>query len=278
MWNPCDIAFLPDEMAVVAEYDNVTDRNNKLQIFDRAGKSLQIIAQGVIQPLGVALTLNGHLAVTDCKGKRVKLLTVGGQSVLDIGKGQFGWPYGIAVNSRGQIIVTDAFNDTVSIYTIDGRRIKTFGSSGSQSSQFLNPYHVTIDSRDNIIVSDCGNNCVKIFDASSCKFIYKVDDSMRRTPSQDLILSTSKISKPKGRTLKAPRGVTVDLSGNILVADDCGRICMFDSEGVYVRNLLTEDDFVKYPEAVHCSRRGFLAVTEWSANNMCAVKMFNMYE
>jgi len=44
MWNPCDVTFLTDEMAVVAEYDTVTDKNNRLQIFDSAGKTVQVRA------------------------------------------------------------------------------------------------------------------------------------------------------------------------------------------------------------------------------------------
>jgi len=84
----------------------------------------------------------------------------------------------------------------------------------------------------------------------------------------------------RGGRLRGPRGLTVDLRGNILVADDCSRVCMFNSSGRYVRNLLTDEDAVKYPEAVHCSRSGsgLLAITEWNPNNMYAVKVFTLYE
>jgi len=83
-----------------------------------------------------------------------------------------------------------------------------------------------------------------------------------------------------GGRLRGPRGLTVDLRGNVLVADDCSRVCMFNSAGRYVRNLLTDEDSVKYPEAVHCSRSGtgLLAITEWNPNNMYAVKVFTLYE
>ena len=83
-----------------------------------------------------------------------------------------------------------------------------------------------------------------------------------------------------GAHLRGPRGLTVDLRGNILVADDCSRVCMFNSAGRYVRNLLTDEDSVKYPEAVQCSRSGtgLLAITEWNPNSMYAVKVFTLYE
>jgi len=286
MCNPCDVTFLLDEsQLIVAEYDSVNDRNNKLQLFDIAtGRQVSNLAQGQIQPLGVAMTRDGqHVAVTDCRGKRVRLLAVAsGQTVADIGKGQFGWPYGIAVNSRGQIIVTDAFNDTVSIYAPDGKRLRAFGSSGSGSSQFRNPYHVAVDSRDNILVSDSGNDCIKAFDISG-RFLYCASEAVRRASSDVISLQAASDRKQqsiaKRRKLKAPRGISVDpLHGHVIVADDRSRVCMFDAGGRYVRNLLTDEDSVKYPEAVHCSQSGLLAVTEWNPNNMFAVKLFNLYE
>jgi len=38
-----------------------------------AGKRVGVLAQGQIQPLGVAMTREGHIAVTDCQGKRVRV-------------------------------------------------------------------------------------------------------------------------------------------------------------------------------------------------------------
>jgi len=38
-----------------------------------AGKRVSVLAQGQLQPLGVAMTREGHIAVTDCQGKRVKV-------------------------------------------------------------------------------------------------------------------------------------------------------------------------------------------------------------
>ena len=34
---------------------------------------MNVLAQGQIQPLGVAVTRDGHIAVTDCQGKRVRV-------------------------------------------------------------------------------------------------------------------------------------------------------------------------------------------------------------
>ena len=272
LYNPCDVDFLPDGSLIVAEYDMINDKNNRLRIFDQNGRTREVLAQGKIRPLGLAITLDGNIVITDCKDKRLKLYTPSGQFITDIGKGQFGWPYGVAVNGKGQIIVTDAFNDSVSIYQMDGKKVRQFGSSGSGAVQFKNPYHVAIDAKDNILVSDSGNNCIKVFDPSG-RFIFQTS-AVRKKPSFDY----GEIRKSRRKKLKGPRGLCVDHKGNILVADDYSRVCMFDDSGNFLRNLLTEDDTVKYPEALGCSRFGQIAVTEWNPNNMLSVKLFNMYE
>ena len=268
--NPCDLTFLPDGNLVVAEYDvNMNSKNNRLLFLDNTGKSAGVIAQGQIRPLGVTITRKGNIAVTDCKDKRIKIFTLTGQLMTEIGKSQFGWPYGIAVASKGQIVVSDAFNDTVIIFSEDGKKLKSFGTSGCGQSQFKNPYHIALDSQDNILVSDSGNDCVKVFDISG-KYLYRTADRRRSSHSGQAPLRRKRI-------LKGPRGISIDVKGNILVADDRSRVCLFDQQGHFHRNLLTEEDSVKYPEALASNAKGQLAVTEWNPNNMYAIKVFDMY-
>ncbi len=272
LWNPCDIAFMADHKVVVAEYDIMNDRNNRLRIFDNLGKTAGTIGQGEIRPLGVVVNRDGNIAVTDCKGKRVKIFTPSGQLMNEWGKGQFGWPYGIVINSKGQYIVSDAFNDVISIHQPDGKRVRQFGTSGMNSSQFRNPYHIAVDANDNILVSDCGNHCFKVFDING-RYMFKSSE-IRKQAEHSFIFE----SKRKRRKLRAPRGIAVDLRGNILIADDNCRVCMFDSQGKYVRNILTDEDSVKFAEALSTNDNGTLAVSEWNPNNMFAVKLFSLYE
>lgn len=144
---------------------------------------------------------------------------------------------------------------------------------------------MTVDSHDNILVSDSGNDCIKAFDSNGSRFLFRCDVTTAGAPSLTSLISTEQKTRTRhrhraGGRLKGPRGVCVDMRGNILVADDCCRVCMFDSTGRYVRNLLTDEDLVKYPEAVHCSRSGsgLMALTEWNPNSMFAVKVFTLYE
>ena len=278
LWNRCGIAFLPDGNTVVAEYDMNNVKNNRLHIYDQKGVTVRVICEEQMRPLGVAVTPEGHIAVTDCKSKRVKVVTQTGAPVAEWGKGIFGWPHGIAINSKGQFIVSDAFNDFVSIHHSDGKRIKQIGSSGSDKYGFRNPFHIAVDHDDNIIVSDCGNNCIKVFNKHG-EFLFS-NRGVSQTSLDGFDMSG------KNRRLKGPRGVAVDPKGNILVADDSSRVCMFDSRGRYIRNVLTEEEHVKLSDEEHVkfvegmamNRYGVLALTECNPTQMFAVKVFNIYE
>lgn len=262
LFNPCDVTWYENRLIIV-DYD--TASNSKLRVFDVAArKELGILGTSDVKPLGVCVTRDGNIAVTDSKEKKVKILSSEGLLIDSWGKGHFGWPYGITVDSRGHFIVSDAFSDTVGIYSSDGK-LKV--SVGNKNITLRNPYHVTVDKNDNVVVCDSGNNCVKVFDISSGRLMA----SMRRT-----ISSTG--GPRKSTKLRSPKGVCTDhRAGHILVADEFSRVCMFDTQFEYVRNLLTEQDHIKFPEALDINKYGQLAVTEWSPSNMCALTVFSIY-
>ena len=132
-----------------------------------------------------------------------------------------------------------------------------------------------------------------MFDSSG-RLLFISSEAINRRPSladtarRSSIIDTAAIAGALGgasgagrrqrTTLRGPCGVTVDPVGNILVADDCCRIAMFDECGTYVRNLLGEEDAIRYPDSIRCSRGGRLAVTEWNTSSAWAMKMFSLYE
>lgn len=233
-----DVAITPNGTVVAAEW-----LNQRIQIFDGAtGYSRQVIGQNQIQPWGVALTRDGHLAVTDEKERTVKILSMGGALIASWKKMAFGWARGIVVNAAGQFIVTDTQHGkhTVSIHLPDGQCLRQFGSQGTGNDQFHWPRYLTVDYADRIIVSDSSNHCVKVFD-----------------PTGQFIFKFGSLGNGDGH-LKHPRGVCVDPNGGIIVADqDNNRVTLFTPEGKFVRHLLT----VTRPWGVAVSEGGLLAVT-----------------
>ena len=226
---PSDLAFLSqEECLIVAEYDNINDLNNRLHILNaKTGHLKNTLLSGLVHPLGLAVSKDkNHLVVTDCKTKRVKVVSLNtGVVVMEVGKGQFGWPYGVCVNEKGMIMVSDAFNDSILLFSSDGKKLKSFGGSGSNFDQFRNPYHLACDNRERLYVSDCGNHCVKVFDVN-CNFLFAADNASRRYSTTEGL---------KRKKLKAPRGVAVDEMCNLFVADDHNRVSMFDCRGSFNR-------------------------------------------
>ena len=71
------------------------------------------------------------------------------------------WPWGVAVSKRGDIIVAEQGGNRVSIFSSTGENIKSFGSRGSNNSQFRSPEGVAVDEDGNIFVVDCNNHRIQ---------------------------------------------------------------------------------------------------------------------
>lgn len=232
-----DVAITPNGTVIAAEW-----LNQRLQVFDATGFSRDVIGQGQVQPWGVALTRDGHLAVTDEKDHTVKIFNIAGTCLGSWKKMAFGWARGIVVNQAGQFIVTDTQHGkhTVSIHLPDGQCIRQIGSQGSSNEQFHWPRYVTVDRFDRIIVSDSSNHCVKVFD-----------------PTGHFLFKFGSIGSGDGH-MKHPRGVCVDPNGGVIVADqDNNRVTLFNPDGRFVRHLLG----IHRPWGVAISEGGLLAVS-----------------
>src|SRR5690348_15896559 len=93
----------------------------------------------------------------------------------------------------------------------------SFGSRGTNSSQFHNPQGVTVDDSGNLYVVDQANNRVEKFN------------------SVDNYLSTIGSSGSANGQLLSPTSVAVDISGNVYVTDvENYRVEKFDPAGNFV--------------------------------------------
>ena len=126
-------------------------------------------------PLGVAITPNNQLAVTDSVNACVKVFSTDGKLVQLCG-GEFDFPYGIAVSIDGFFIVRDIFKHSVIILDPEDCPHRSFGEFGPWVKQLDHPYFVAVDQSKQIIVMDWGNSSIKLFhfDGNFCECFHRM--------------------------------------------------------------------------------------------------------
>ena len=148
-------------------------------------------------------------------------------------------PTGVSVDSSGNVWVADQTNNRVLEYTaatiaswvlgtassadvVLGQPNFTTGTSGFTAITLSSPERVAVDSSGNVWVADRNNNRVLEYTAATIAAWVSGTAS-----SADLVLGqpnfTSNASGTTATTLNLPRGVSVDSSGNVWVADTNNR-------------------------------------------------------
>ncbi len=150
-------------------------------------------------------------------------------------------PVGVAVDAHGNVVFSDYNNQKIQVvagstgtyygtamtegylYTIAGTGTNAYGGDGGPalSASFSNPIDVAVDSSGNIIVADVGNSRIRAIAASSGTFygvsmtagdIYTIAGNGTSGATGIGGLATS-------AELDLPVGVSMDSSGNVLIAD-----------------------------------------------------------
>jgi hypothetical protein len=205
---------------------------------------------GIPYPAVFTLDAATNVYVIDMDASRVKKFDHDGQlldqwGTFGIGPGQILWPQAIAVNSSRQVYVADSTN-RVQIFTETGSFLGILGSGGTNAGQFSTPVLITIDSSDNVYVADFaveGTQSYRVqkFDSGGT-FITQWQshgsgspntiEGMTTDPAHNVYVSDEFNHRVEKYTtdgvfvgevgsygtgpgqFQAPRGVTVDPSGN----------------------------------------------------------------
>lgn len=212
--------------------------------FGDGGPALQARFQ---QPSGVAADASGNIYVADTPNHRVRKFAVGGTLTTVAGTGQRGWagdggpgaaarldsPAGVVVDRSGDLYIADTGNHRVRklspnglLTTIAGSGVKGFGGDGGPASlaQFDTPAGLALDAAGNLYVADAGNHRVRLVSAAG---------TVRTVAG----IGWRGYAGDGGAALLArfdqPRGVTVDLAGNLYIADTGNnRIRRIDTAGM----------------------------------------------
>ena len=182
-------------------------------------------------PVAIAVDKTGDIYVVDSQTAHIQKFSSSGKFLstfggLGSGNGLFNYPYGIALDGSGNIFVQDNLNAKIQKFDSSGKFVTQFGSYGTGSGQFKSLSGIAIDSTGNIYVLDSGNSDVQKFDNNG-KWITSFGSagSNKFDP-----LGSSTAAK-----FDAPRGIAVDKSGHVYVADTGNsRVQKFDSSGNYI--------------------------------------------
>ena len=178
---------------------------------------------GLNKPTGVAISDDGHVIVTECRGNCITVLDREGKKVKSFTSEniKFSSPYGVAITPDNFILVTDMHK--IQKLTMDGKLIASVGQQGSKSLEFNYPSGIAISlTSGHIYVADCGNNRIQAL-------------------NPDLTFSCSFGSQGSAEgQFNFPVFIAIDNQGLVYVSDSYNhRIQVFTSEGKYISQFGT---------------------------------------
>jgi sugar lactone lactonase YvrE len=122
------------------------------------------------RPIGIAVTLDGRILVSDADNHRVLFLDGEGRVIQAVGTGTrtggvngFNVPGSLALDSAGNIYVVDTLNARVVELSPKGAFIRQFGQRGDTAGTLSRPKGVAVDAAGRVFVSDGLLAAVQVF-------------------------------------------------------------------------------------------------------------------
>ncbi len=181
----------------------VTSRQKVLS-FDLKNRKYTVISGKEMRyPIGIALSSDGRLFVSDAGSSRILIYSKDGLLTGFIQKG-LKRPGGIAIDEQlGRIYIADTKDHMIKIYSLHNYELlKTIGERGIGEKGLFNfPTNITLDKEGNLYVVDTGNFRIQIFNKEG-KYL-KAFGRIGDTPG----------------SFARPKGIALDSEGNIYVVD-----------------------------------------------------------
>jgi sugar lactone lactonase YvrE len=190
-------------------------------------------AATLYNPYGVAVDGSGNLYIADYQNQRIRKVNTSGIISTVAGNGSFGFsgdggaataaslnaPYGVAVDASGNLYIADYGNHRIRkvntsgiISTVAGTGSQGFsGDGGAATSAKLNyPSDVAVDGSGNLYIADASNQRIRRVFISGNITTVAGNGSFGFGGDGGAATSAS---------LDSPRGVVLDGSGNLYIAD-----------------------------------------------------------
>ncbi len=223
----------PYDIAVQKGKVYVTDSVQRVVfLFDIPGKRfLEIGAQKpgqLTKPLGIDISVNGDIYVSDISAKRIMVYDGDGVFLRAIGNAkQLIRPSDVALSNDGSRLYVvdtggvDSTSHQVQVFdTATGELINSIGQRGIQDGEFNLPIQLTVGPEDRLYVVDSGNFRVQVFQPDGA-FLFNFG-TVGRLPGQ----------------FARPKGIATDPSGNIYVIDTAfGNFQIFNPQGELLMHI-----------------------------------------
>ena len=198
-------------------------------------------------PSGVSVDISGNVYIADTNNYRIRMVNSAGIITTFAGTGDGGssgdggaatsatlfGPRGVSVDISGNVYIADSWNNMIRMVTSTGiittiAGTGTRGSSGdggaATSAQLYWPYGVSVDISGNVYIADYRINKIRM--VNSAGIITAFAGTGDGGSSGDGGAATS-------AQLYGPQGVSVDISGNVYIADYYNnKIRMVNSTGI----------------------------------------------
>jgi sugar lactone lactonase YvrE len=267
--SPIGIAIDTQDRIYITEF-----KNNRVQVFDTDGNSLQTIAVAS-QPGGIAVDKEGRIYVALMVDHKIVVFDADGQPLREWGKsgsgdGEFSQPGGVAIGRDGSVYVVDQANHRIQRFSAGGTLLAKFGGHGSEAGQFggdgpLNsrlsgPHFCAFDRDGHLYTTEGANLRVQQFDADG----------------KPLLAWTGAGEgpgcfggRPADRTnpFEGPIGIAVDQQGRIWVSSTNNRVQCFSADGKFLTGIGDEGgetgEFI-IPHGLAIDSHGWLYVVDAS--------------